>query len=346
MVAQSFFAIDNANLVVDSSPNGAIVGNPVINNSDTPDGTVFTYSAGGGTTVTLDDTGGSPDVFEDDNAGAHIITDGGGIVANGTPVEAESRIFVRALDGAGNETGPTITITVFSQNGFFGDVWGFSPDIELQDGVQYAKTSGSNLGSSTYNSFITCFAATTRVLTPDGEAEIATLRVGDRVWTKTDGNQTVRWIGSTKVNAEGVFAPVFIPKGVFGATRDLVVSQEHRLLLQSWDADLLFGTNDVLVAAKHLCGLHGIHIRTGGTVEYIHLMFDRHQIVQSDGALSESFFISQHSLSGLEQGQRQELLTLFPSLAHVTEDFGAAAAPLLKRHEAALLVDRLGGLAA
>ena len=139
MVARSFFAIDNNNLIVDSSSNGSIVGNPVINNSDTPNGTVFTYSAGGGTTVTIDDTGGDPDIFEDDNTAGHSVTDGGGIVSNGTPVEAESLIFVRALDINGNPTGPTITITVFSQNGVTGNVWGFSPDIELQDGVQYEK---------------------------------------------------------------------------------------------------------------------------------------------------------------------------------------------------------------
>ncbi len=341
MVARSFFAVNNDNLVVDSSSNGAIVGNPVINNSDTPDGTVFTYSAGGGTTVTIDDTGGDPDVFEDDNAAGHSVTDGGGIVSNGTPVEAESLIFVRALDINGDLTGPTITITVFSQNGVTGDVWGFSPDIELQDGVQYEKTGGSNIGSSSYNTFITCFASDTRIVTPDGCKTIDTLHIGDLVWTMQDGYQPVNWIGRTEVTAEGAFAPVVVPKGAFGNTRDLVLSQEHRLLLRAPEAELLFGYTDVLIAAKHLCGFEGIHIRPGGTIRYVHVMFDQHQIVETDGVLSESFFLTRQALKGLERTQTEELLALFPSLEEQIEAFGHTAARTLKRHEASLLLDHM-----
>ncbi|MEM6696669.1 MAG: hypothetical protein AAF626_18565, partial [Pseudomonadota bacterium] len=144
----TLFAIDSANLVVQSSSNAAIVGNPVINNSDTPNGTVFTYTSGGGTTVDIQDTGGSPVIFEDDNTAGHVVIDGGGIVANGTGVEAESLISLRALDAGGTQIGPTITITVFSQNGVFSDVWGFSSDIPLQDGVSYVKVGGSNIGST------------------------------------------------------------------------------------------------------------------------------------------------------------------------------------------------------
>lgn len=57
MVARSFVVFDNENLVVSSSSSGAIVGNGIINNSSTPNGTVFTYAAGSGKTVTINDTG-------------------------------------------------------------------------------------------------------------------------------------------------------------------------------------------------------------------------------------------------------------------------------------------------
>ena len=172
MVLRSFFAFDSDSLVVDSSSNAAIVGNPIINNSSTPNGTVFTYSSGGGTTVTLDDTGGSRNRFEDDDPGDHVITDGGGIVANGAQVEAESIIELRALNSAGDPVGPIITITVFSQGGNFSDVWGFSSDTALQDGVSYIKTGGSNTGTSRYNSFITCFGPGTLIQTPGGDMAI------------------------------------------------------------------------------------------------------------------------------------------------------------------------------
>jgi len=42
---------------------------------------------------------------------------GRGLVANGTQVESESYHFLRGLDDAGNQTGPTITVNAFSQNG-------------------------------------------------------------------------------------------------------------------------------------------------------------------------------------------------------------------------------------
>ncbi len=56
-------------------------------------------------------------------------------MANSTEVEAESQIAVRALDGSGNQTGPTITITVFSRGGVTSDVWGFGSTADLVSGV-------------------------------------------------------------------------------------------------------------------------------------------------------------------------------------------------------------------
>lgn len=341
MASRSFFAIDNNNLVVDSSSNASIVGNPVINNSSTPDGTVFTYTAGGGTTVTVDDTGGSVDTFEDDNTAGHEIIDGGGIVADNTPVEAESLIFVRELDGTGTPIGPVITITVFSQNGVTGDVWGFATDIPLQDGVSYTKTGGSNAGSSDYADFVTCFGPGTLIRTQDGVRPIDMLNTGDMVWTRDAGPQPIRWIGHAVVPAHGAFAPVVFAPGALANDAELVVSQEHRMLLGGPNAELHFGEPNVLVAAKHLCDLPGVSLREGGTIAYTHLMFDHHQIISANGILSESFFLSPHSLAGVDAGQRAELLALFPSLQAGLSQFGGTAAMTLKSSEAAIFLRHL-----
>ena len=337
MALRSFFAIDSANLVVDSSSNASIVGNPVINNSDTPNGTVFTYSAGGGTTVTLDDTGGDVDTFEDDDEANHVITAGGGIVANGTEVEAESLIFLRALDINGNPTGPTITITVFSQGGVTSDVWGFSPDILLQDGVSYTKTGGSNIGSSGYNNFITCFGPGTEIDTEQGLTLVENIETGQQVRTLAYGLQPVRWIGRTRVRGTGSFAPVVFAPGTIGNQRELVVSQEHRIFIDSGLAEYLFGDAQVLVAAKHLLGLSGVTLQQRFSIEYTHLMFDRHQVIRSNGVLTESFFLSENALNGLECRQKSELLSLFPSLTTGIAVFGPAAAYTLKAKEASVL---------
>jgi len=337
MALRSFFAIDSANLVVTSSSNASIVGNPIINNSDTPNGTVFTYTSGGGTTVTLDDTGGSPDIFDDDDEAQHVITDGGGVVADGTEVEAESLIFVRALDIDGNPTGPTITITVFSQGGVTGDVWGFSPDIMLEDGVSYVKTGGSNTGDSTYNNFITCFGPGTGIETAGGTRPVENIVPGEMVWTLDNGLQPVRWVSQTSTRGTGAFAPVVFAPGSIGNTSELIVSQEHRIYLDSDMAGLLFGEAQVLIAAKHLCGLPGVARHPRASIEYTHFMFENHQIVRSNGALTESFFLSENAVAAVDRGLVTELLALFPSLSAGITAFGSTAARALKTHEASVL---------
>lgn len=337
MVARTFFAIDSASMVVQSSSNASIVGNPIINNSDTPNGTVFTYSSGGGTEVTINDTGGNPNRFEDDQSANHIVTDGGGIVADGNPVEAESTMVIRALDDDGNLTGPEITITVFSQNGSFSDVWGFAPTIALQDGVSYRKISGSNNGSSNYASFITCFGPNTRILTDVGQRMVEDLKVGDLVWTQHHKMQPIRWIGRSRVRAKGALAPIVFAPGALHNDRELVLSPEHRVYLRLPAVELLFGTQEVLVAAKHLTDMPGVSVREGGTITYTHFMFDHHEVIYANGQLTESFFLSDLSIGSLHADQAREMDALFPSLQEGVNAFGKSAAMVLKAREAAVL---------
>lgn len=349
MVLRTFFALDNDNLVVTSSSNGGLVGNGVINESDTPDGTIFTYNSGGGTSITIDDTDTFSDnipadnnlFFNDDDPGSHIIVDGGGIVADGNTAEAESIIRLRALDGAGNPTGPEIQITVFSQNDVTSNVWGFGTDTPLVDGVSYIKVGGDVTGTTRYTDFITCFEASTQITLQDGTKQAKDIVVGDMVWTRGDGYQPVLWVGQSKVMAQGPFAPVVFAPGALGNTDALIVSPEHRILIDDAQAELLFGTREVLVAAKHLCGLPGVSQQAGGDVHYVHFMFDRHQIVNANGVTCESFYLSDHSVSGVDAAQRKELLALFPSLEQGIAAFGDGAATILKGFEASVLCDQM-----
>jgi hypothetical protein len=72
---------------------------------------------------------------------------------------------------------------------------------------------------------------------------------------------------------------------------------------------------------------------------YIHFMFDRHEVVLSNGAWTESFQPGDYSLKGLGNAQRNEILELFPELK-TTEGLEGfqAARKSLKKHEARLLV--------
>ncbi|WP_299783408.1 Hint domain-containing protein [uncultured Roseobacter sp.] len=337
MVIRNFIAFDSESLVVQSSSNGSIVGNPIINNSSTPNGTVFEYTGGSGTEVSLNDTGGGGGRFNDDQPGSHVITDGNGLVADGTQVESESIISIRALDDNGNQTGPTISVYVFSQNGNFGDVWGFATSELLQDGTSYVKIGGNNTGTSRYNNYVTCFAEGTRIATADGEIAVEDIRVGQALWTLDKGNLPVQWVASTTVTGQGAFAPVVFDAGAIGNNAPLTVSQQHRIWIKNAMADLLFGKSEVLVAAKHLVGVPGVRLDPRESVTYTHFMFDSHQIVRANGALTESFFYGENALGTLEAAQRAELDALFPVLGSGFESFGVTATMTLNGREAAAL---------
>ena len=57
------------------------------------------------------------------------------------------------------------------------------------------------------------------------------------------------------------------------------------------------GEDEVLVAAKHLVGMDGVEQVAAGAVSYIHILFERHEIVCADGAWSESFQPSRRMLA-------------------------------------------------
>ncbi|MDH5452154.1 MAG: Hint domain-containing protein [Paracoccaceae bacterium] len=185
---------------------------------------------------------------------------------------------------------------------------------------------------------IPCFTRGTRIATPSGERLIEDLGAGDQVVTLDHGVQPIRWIGSRRVAAIGPLAPVLIPAGVLGNQRDIKVSQQHRMLLTGWQADLYFGEPEVLVAAKHLIGRAGIRPVTGGEVEYFHILFDRHEIILAEGSPSESFHPGQQGLAAFDHAARDEVLALFPDLTGINAGANwTMARRCLKAHEAAVI---------
>ncbi len=348
MVLRTFGAFDNEAFTVDPGSPFMTPGSPVINNSSTPVGTIFTYQAGfPSQQITLDDSSSNPDLFNDDDEDNHVITDGGTLVANGTEVESESYHYLRLLDENGIPTGPRITITVFSQNGQTSNIWGMASDSPLIPGARYVKVGGSNNGTSLYDSFVPCFTSGTRIVTPSGERPVEALRVGDRVVTRDNGLQRVRWIGRRQLAGAALRAdpgkrPILIRKGAMGnglPERDIALSPNHRLLLARAGTEMLYGAHEVLAAAKDLTARPGIgRAEPPAGVTYVHMMFDRHEVVMSNGIWSESFLPGEMAMDGLDRAQQREILCLFPELA--TTPRKAAFRParrILRRYEAELL---------
>lgn len=195
---------------------------------------------------------------------------------------------------------------------------------------------------------IPCFTPGTLMATPRGEVPVEELRAGDRVITRDNGLQEIRWIGARSLGAGELMAapnlrPVLIRAGALGhglPERDMLVSPQHRLLLTSERAALYFGEREVLAAAKHLIGMEGIdEVETRG-VTYVHFLCDRHEVVLSNGAWTESFQPGEQVMDGMGAAAREEICTLFPELREA-EGLRAyqAARRSLKRHEARLLVE-------
>jgi hypothetical protein len=185
-----------------------------------------------------------------------------------------------------------------------------------------------------------CFTPGTLITTQRGELPVDHLAVGDRVITRDNGIQEVRWVGKTQMflhdfQAEPHLLPVFIRQGSLGKglpERDMMVSPNHRILVANERTTLRSADREVLIAAKHLVS-QGVHtVQSSGTT-YIHFMCDRHEVVLADGIWTESFQPDDQSLKSIGNAQRLEIYELFPELktAAGRASYGAARPTLTGR---------------
>ena len=247
---------------------------------------------------------------------------------NGQAVTAGSSITLA--------TGQTITLNAD------GTVTMVNDDDEGNINFTYTISDGTNSDVGFVNvSSIPCFVAGTMILTPKGEVPVETLKPGDLVMTRDEGAQPLRWIGGRTVEAEGDFAPICIRAGTFGDHRDLHISPLHRVLVRDYASELLFGDSEVLVAAKDLLNSHSVISQPGGMVTYVHLMFDRHQVIYSQGLETESFLPGPQTTNLFEEPVIEEICRIFPKLDPRTgQGYGPAARRTLKHYEARLLLSQ------
>ncbi len=215
--------------------------------------------------------------------------------------------------------------------------------------VQFLDGSGGVSGTLSFSNIehvIPCFTPGSLILTDKGEVKVENLVEGDRVMTRDNGFQTIRWVGQRHLSrgdlaAQPKLNPVRIKAGALGGAlplRDMMVSPQHRMLMTGPRAEMFFGSREVLVAATHLVGESGIERVYPREVTYIHILCDQHEVIRADGAWTESFQPGDMTLSGMDQAQRDELLTLFPALAEAHTLYPAARMTL-KAHEVRVLLN-------
>ncbi len=191
--------------------------------------------------------------------------------------------------------------------------------------IEYLDAAGNVTHTASFSEIerVICFTPDTQIATPNGLRAVEDLREGDRVITRDNGIQTLRWTGRKALDTHALqsashLRPILIRRGALGddlPMQDMMVSPNHRMLIRSDMSQLMFGEREVLVAAKYLTGFDGVDQVAAGGVSYLHLLFDQHEVILADGAWSESFQPGEYALNGLEQATRDEILELFPALA-------------------------------
>ena len=186
-------------------------------------------------------------------------------------------------------------------------------------------------------------AGTMITLASGAQRAVEELAVGDRILTRDDGPQPVRWIGHQTLRAVGAFAPICIREGVLNNTRDLLVSPDHRLFIYQRRDHLGAGRSQLLVRARHLVNGDSVARREGGFVDYYQMLFDTHQIIYAEGIAAESMLVDTRTRAALPKELDSELADLLPG--HRRSDPSALEVEehLLSRPDAADLLRKSSG---
>lgn len=303
---------ENASVLVGSTFGGS--GNALA-------GDIVEFSAGtggfsGGTSTAYDQDGSPSEAFRIDG-GPNQIFDSA-VVYNATIVYTDgSTATVTAVvfqDIAGN----TYWAPEFSANADQAAIGlGAISSLTLNSlaGNNFSGLAGEREAA---NSFVTCFTPGAQICGAKGNTAVEDLVVGDKILTRDHGLQIIRWISRATRRATGSMVPVRIHAGALGRglpARDLVVSQQHRMLLTSKIAQRMFGVSEVLVPAKKLLALPGVDLdETAFFVTYIHLLLDRHEIIFAEGTATESLLTGPLTIEAIGADALAELEKVFPEL--------------------------------
>lgn len=190
------------------------------------------------------------------------------------------------------------------------------------------------------------FGRGTLIATEAGQVAIEDLQPGDRIRTRDDGLQTLRWISRCTLPLSDGEDPaeevaLRIKADALGELRpiqDLVVSARFRLLTNHPSCAALFGSPETLAPAVDLLdGESILPMRPAPDMEFFNLMFDSHQIIEANGLETESYHPGNFGVAVMSLEMQSHLRRLFPHLDGDLNGFGRTARPILKGFEAEAL---------
>ncbi len=251
----------------------------------------------------------------------------------------------------GVETWVVTLLTVPDTGALLLMVLGEMPPRDRDLWVTQVAIDRGRIGTGQPGRGVICFTPDTQLATPGGPRLIQSLRPGDLVLTRDAGPQPILWTGHRRMTGARLHAmphlrPIRIKAAAMGQGQpqpDLLVSPQHRILMQGAAAEALFNAPEVLVRAEDLVNDRTILVeRALREVTYVHVLFETHQVIWANGVATESFHPANAALDALEPAQRAGLMALFPGLAADPSAYGAPARRNLTGSEAAILRHDMG----
>lgn len=266
---------------------------------------------------------------------------GGGTIENATVLRSD---FI----DTGTDSGHAIVFEGLDQNGDLTQVvW--TPEFDLETWYWDNFSGGNPPGfyntdqdaMTTYQAV--CFEASMRVAAPDGPRRADQLASGDALWTRDNGAQPIKWVGARQVRGWGRHAPIVFAEGAIGNPEPLVLSQQHRILVDVYPERDQFDAPEVLVPAVAFVNGRSIRVSPRKSVTYVHFLLDRHELLVSAGVVCESLYMGPISREVLLE-KTNAVETGIGASAPPPEVHHSPARPFLSVREGSRLLTTLSGV--
>ncbi len=244
--------------------------------------------------------------------GSFTITNDTNMGTPGSALHLDSCLTLMTRDG---QTADVLVLVEVDELGLAIETYGL-PFVPLQPKTEYSLVGIDREAALGKFAQVACvsFSRGTHITMASGaQTKIEDLQIGDRVLTRDDGPQKVRWIGKSTVRAVGEFAPILIHAGALHNENDLLVSPDHRLFFYQRSDALGAGRAELLVKARHLINGTTVTVQEGGFVDYFQLLFDSHQIIYAEGIAAETLLVDTRTKSALPADLDDSLAEILPA---------------------------------
>lgn len=274
-----------------------------------------------------------------DGAAMFTVSEDTEIGEAGATIHLDCALTLMSPDG---QTSDALVLVEVDASGDVNDIY-LLPLVPLSHRTAYSII-GINMDNPAQKfAQVACvsFSRGTHITLASGaQRPIEDIKIGDRVLTRDDGPQEVRWIGQSTVRAVGEFAPICIKAGTLNNEHDLILSPDHRLFIYQRSDALGAGRSELMVKARHLVNGDSVTVRDGGFVDYFQLLFDGHQMIYAEGIAAESMLIDSRTKPVLPADLSESLGDVIPGHSNLPHSGLDVQEGLLNRPDAAELLKK------